>query len=72
MPPRKPTCVIPGVNQLTYRQLAQLGNNMNQIAHQLNQHYGESPELLQILRVYESVGPLVRKLWAEVIGGEPR
>jgi hypothetical protein len=63
-----PARPIPEINRLTYRQLSWVGNNLNQIARQLNMRDGDVPELHEILGTVDRLAELLREVQAQVIG----
>jgi Bacterial mobilisation protein (MobC) len=65
---RPPAPPIPEVNRATYFQLAQIGNNLNQLARWANIGGGEEPTAHEVLETLDALIPVVRKVQLDVIG----
>jgi hypothetical protein len=68
---KAPAPPIPEVNQATYFQLAQVGNNLNQLARWANIGAGEDPTAAEVLETLDALIPIVMRLRLEVIGERP-
>jgi hypothetical protein len=65
---KAPAPPISEVNQDTYFQLAQIGNNLNQLARWANIGAGEDPTAAEVLDTLDALIPIVMRLRLEVIG----
>src|SRR5258708_37945704 len=64
--PKAPAPPIPEVNRDTYFQLAQVGNNLTQLARWANIGDGEDPTATEVLETLDTLIPLVMRLRLEV------
>ncbi len=69
LPPRRsPPAPVPEINRVAYHQLAQIGNNLNQLARWANIGDGEEPEAREVLLTLDALIPVVRRLQLQMIG----
>jgi len=67
-PPRPDPVLVPPINRDAFRHLAQVGNNLNQIARRLNREDGDDPASTEILATIRELIRLVRTIGSQLLG----
>jgi hypothetical protein len=58
--------VIPSIDEDIARELARIGNNLNQIARRLNEHAGDDPSAEELEKAYTQLAMVVRRTYREL------
>ncbi|MDP1613596.1 MAG: plasmid mobilization relaxosome protein MobC [Sulfuritalea sp.] len=64
-----PPPAIPAINRAAYADLAQVGNNLNQIARHLNSGSGAAPEVAALHQNIEKLAGALKAIRADLLTG---